>query len=114
MYPRQVQDLVYSGNRPGVTGIGSVFFRAEDEFTAASGKPVEQSYIEEIMPVKGSLELWYRSNKSFVVDLKLLWLTVWVVLFPRSRLHLRAFSSLPTDAMERYSLLLERIGNHHQ
>lgn len=114
MYPTGVQDLIYADNRPGVTGIGSVFFRAEDEFTAASDKPVEQSYIEDVMPVKGALELWYRTNKSFAVDLKLLLLTVWVVVVPRTRLHLKAFSSLPADVMHRYVYLLEQTRSARQ
>ena len=48
-----------------------------------------------IASYKGELEMWYQKNLSFIVDLKIIFLTAWVVLFPKSQLVFKLFKNLP-------------------
>ena len=48
-----------------------------------------------IAPYKGELEMWYQSNRSFFLDLQLIFLTAWVILAPNSRLYEKWFRDLP-------------------
>ena len=93
-YPDEVRHLVYQ-SKPGLTGIGSVVFRKEDDITARSGKPLMQSYREDVMPIKGALEVWYLNNRSLLVDLKIILLTALAIPLPGNRLHERWFTGLP-------------------
>jgi len=52
-------------------------------------------YKQYISPYKGALEEWYLSNRSTFVDLKLIFLTAWVIISPHSKLPYRIFPSLP-------------------
>lgn len=80
---------------PGLTGIGSIIFRDEESIIANSGQDYHTFYKNEIAPFKGELELWYLKNQSFLLDMKLIFLTAWVVLFPDSRLPGRMLADLP-------------------
>lgn len=81
--------------KPGLTGIGSVAFRDEEAIIACSKKSVLECYYEDISPYKGQLELWYKKNQSFLVDIKLIAITVLVILFPKSNIYERIFHGLP-------------------
>jgi hypothetical protein len=48
--------------------------------------PVEECYAKVIAPHKGALELWYLKNISLATDLKLIFLTAWVIVWPKSKL----------------------------
>ena len=48
-----------------------------------------------ISPYKGDLELWYQQKMSFFTDFMIIFLTVWVVLFPKSDLVFKVFKDLP-------------------
>ncbi|HYE53811.1 MAG TPA: sugar transferase, partial [Chitinophagaceae bacterium] len=52
-------------------------------------------YEQQIAPYKGELELWYQEKQSFWVDLTIIFLTFWVVLFPKSKLMYKVFKDLP-------------------
>lgn len=80
--------------RPGLSGIGSIVFRGEDEMMHASDDP-NRFYDEVIMPYKGLLEEWYVGNQNLAVYLKSIILTVWVVLKPDSKVAWLAFRGLP-------------------
>ena len=90
--------------RPGLSGVGSIMFRGEEEMMHASKDP-DRFYDEVIMPYKGLLECWYVKNKSVSVYLKSILLTAWVVLFPNSSAHWRAFSGLPSPPEELVNIL---------
>lgn len=98
-YPKDVQKVIYNV-RPGITGIGSVIFRDEEELITQAkenGKDPKKFYIEEIYPYKGKLEKWYQANQSFIVDFKILFLTGWYILFSSSDLAFKWFKGLPTE-----------------
>ncbi len=86
--------------RPGLTGIGSVVFRDEESIMARSAKGSEKCYEEDIAPYKGELELWYIRNQSVCLDFILIFLTAWVVFFPRSELYRFLFKELPPKSPE--------------
>lgn len=80
--------------RPGLTGVGSVVFRNEERLLDGRENPVA-FYIEEIAPFKSRLEVWFVQNNTLWNYFKLIFLTIWVVLFPSSDLVLSTFKGLP-------------------
>ena len=56
-------------------------------------------YTDEIAPYKGALELWYLENKSLRVDFKIIFLTAWVIFFPKSQLPFQWFHNLPAKPL---------------
>ena len=81
---------------PGITGAGSVVFRNEAFILKTAGKKKqEEYYINTILPYKGQLEEWYVENRSFVMDLKLLFFSALVVVYSRLKGLRRYFKGLP-------------------
>lgn len=80
--------------RPGLSGIGSIVFRDEEELMHASAEP-EKFYDDVIMPYKGALEEWYVAHQGLWTYLACIFVTAWVVLFPKSTLAWRVFRGLP-------------------
>jgi len=93
-YSPEVQAKVYD-SVPGITGIGSVVFRDEELLVTQSELSPEEFYKKYIFPYKGELEMWYNKNRSLRTDFLILFLTFWVVLFPKSKLQYRVFRNLP-------------------
>jgi len=93
-YPDHVKKVIYNV-RPGLTGVGSIVFRDEEAILSKSTMPVSECYAKVIAPYKGALELWYLENISFATDMKLIFLTGWVILFPKSELMHAWFKGLP-------------------
>ncbi|WP_018526903.1 sugar transferase [Alkalispirochaeta alkalica] len=113
MYPEDLRQIVYADNQPGLTGMGSLFFRNEDDLLAATGKEPATAYREDIMPIKGALEAWYRDHKGFAVDCKIVVLTAWAVLHPGSAPVIESFRNapgFPEKELTDYRTLLARIG----
>ena len=81
--------------RPGLSGIGSIVFRDEESIIANSSKSHIDCYKEDISPYKGNLELWYIKNLSFLLDIKLILLTIWIVMVPKSTLFRKVLKNLP-------------------
>ena len=52
-------------------------------------------YKRVIAPFKGELEMWYQENRSFILDMQLIFMTAWVILFPNSNLYEKWFKDLP-------------------
>ncbi len=80
--------------RPGLSGIGSIVFRNEEELMYARAAP-ERFYDETIMPYKGQLEEWYVAHQGIWTYLACIVVTAWVVVFPGSRIVWRLFPDLP-------------------
>ncbi len=98
-YSEEVKAKIYSV-KPGLTGIGSVVFRDEESLLSKTTMPVEEYYAKVITPYKGALEMWYLEHLGFWTDAKLVFLTAWVVLFPKSELTYRLFPDLPKRPTE--------------
>jgi lipopolysaccharide/colanic/teichoic acid biosynthesis glycosyltransferase len=81
--------------KPGLTGVGAIIFRDEEEIFAQSKLDHEQTYRQMLSPYKAALEYWYLNNKSFLVDLKIIFLTLWVLLFKKSPLPYKLLKDLP-------------------
>ncbi len=94
-YDDEIQSKIYNV-KPGLTGIGSIVFRDEESIISMrSNNDPHEFYKSVIAPYKGDLEIWYQKNKSFLLDLKLIFLTAWVVFFPKSKLYYKWFRNLP-------------------
>jgi lipopolysaccharide/colanic/teichoic acid biosynthesis glycosyltransferase len=96
-YSPEVQARIYD-SVPGITGIGSVVFRDEELMVSQSNLPPEEFYRTIIIPYKGELEMWYNNNKSIRTDFLIIFLTFWVVIFPKSKLQYKVFKNLPKKA----------------
>ena len=97
-YPPEVKARIYSV-RPGLTGLGSVVFRDEERILSESKLPPDECYAKVIAPYKGALELWYLDHFGFWTDVKLIFLTAWVIVFPKSKLMEKMFKDLPKPAV---------------
>ncbi len=93
-YPEHVKKEI-TKVRPGLSGIGSIVFRDEESIIANSNKSYIDCYKEDISTYKGDLELWYIKNNSFFLDIKLILLTIWIVLIPKSDLYKKVLKGLP-------------------
>jgi len=80
--------------RPGLSGVGSVVFRSEEDMMHANAQP-DRLYDDVIMPYKGRLESWYVRNNSVWNYLLLIALTVLVILTRSTRLIFKCYASLP-------------------
>ena len=101
-YPEEVKARIYSV-RPGLTGIGSVVFRGEEQLLSAVAKrggSMDEFYARVIAPYKGALEMWYLDHFGFWTDCWLIFLTAWVVVFPKSDVVRRVFRDLPEAPRE--------------
>ena len=81
--------------RPGLSGVGSIFFRDEESLMSKSDEVNRDIYRDIIMPYKGDLEVWFVQNQSIWLYLNLIILTCCVVLFPRWDIRHGALKDLP-------------------
>ena len=80
--------------RPGLSGIGSIVFRDEERYLDNQEDP-HTFYRRVIIPYKAELERWYVRNQSLRVYFEVILLTIWVILFPSSRMPWRVWKDLP-------------------
>ena len=85
--------------RPGLSGIGSIIFRDEEDMINANNNP-DKFYDETVMPYKGSLENWYVSHQNIATYFSLIGLTILVVLGFNSSLVWKLFKDLPSPPEE--------------
>ncbi|WP_274475277.1 sugar transferase [Mangrovimonas aestuarii] len=96
-YPEEVQRVIYNV-KPGLTGIGSIIFRDEEELITQAkerGEDTWDFYANKIYPFKGIVEQWYQANVSMLTDIKIIFITAWVILFPSSDIVYKWFRDLP-------------------
>lgn len=87
---------IISSIKPGLTGVGSIVFRNEEELLQKTELPLEEFYEKEITPYKANLEIWYASNLSLYCDAKIIFLTAWVIIFSKSDLPWKLLKDLPS------------------
>lgn len=96
-YSDEVKAKIYNV-KPGLTGIGSVVFRDEETLLTEltkGGMTLDEAYAKHVSPYKGALEMWYQEHIGFWTDCWLIFLTAWVIVFPKSTLTEVVFDDLP-------------------
>jgi lipopolysaccharide/colanic/teichoic acid biosynthesis glycosyltransferase len=92
-YPDDVKQKIYC-LRPGLTGMGSIAFRNEEEILQQI-EDKELFHQKVIIPYKAMLEGWYADNKNILNYFKIIVITVIVVVKTNSTIWKKAFSGLP-------------------
>ena len=93
-FPEHIQESLYNV-KPGITGIGSIIFRDEEKWISDALGDKHEFYKNHIAPYKGELEIWYQKHLSFYTDFMLIFLTAWVIIYPKSDLVYMVFKDLP-------------------
>jgi len=92
-FPSSSQDII-AQVKPGLSGIGPIVFRAEENILDGHEGTLD-FYDNVIGPFKGKVEGWYSDKQNLQVYFTLIFLTVWVVIFPKSDVIWRIFKDLP-------------------
>jgi len=98
-FPKKSQEAIKKV-KPGLSGIGSIVFRDEESMLCNNKIDQLKFYDEYIAPYKGRLEQWYVRNQSLSTYFKLIFLTVLVVIFSKTKLYWRFFNDLPSPSKE--------------
>ena len=87
-YSVEVRQKIYNV-KPGLTGIGSIVFRDEESLIslASENENPHDFYKRVIAPYKGELEIWYQNHHSVYLDFQLIFITVWVIVAPETRIY---------------------------
>lgn len=94
--------------RPGLSGIGSVIFRNEEDIMHGENASID-FYDKIIAPYKGALEEWFVTNKCLYIYFLTIFITVWSIIFPNTRIAWLLFKDLPDPPDELKSTLNYRI-----
>lgn len=88
---------------PGLSGIGSIVFRDEEDMLNAV-EDRDEFHDRIIAPYKGNLEIWFTKHRNIITYFKLIFLTVLAVLKPSSNKWKTSFKDLPTipDELKEY------------
>ena len=97
-YPER-DKVIISEVRPGLTGIGSLVFRDEEQILGTANDP-KSFYDTIIIPYKSKIEVWYVNNISLRMYITIIAATAWVVVFPKSSLVDLIFPTLPERPSE--------------
>ena len=92
-FPPESQDIIIQV-KPGLSGLGPIVFRGEANIIDGHAGTLD-FYDNVIGPFKGGVEAWYSDKQNLGVYFALIFLTVWVVIFPKSDLIWRIFKDLP-------------------
>ena len=93
-YDEDSQKIIAS-LKPGITGIGSICFRDEDEIIFNSDLQPREAYESLVLPQKARLEKWYLQNRSTTLDVTLMLFTFLVIFFPVETKLKKLYPSLP-------------------
>lgn len=85
--------------RPGLSGVGSIIFRHEEEIMHGAAASVD-FYKDVIAPYKGSLEEWFVENKSVNLYFLAIFLTIYVIFIPKTGLVWKVLRDLPLPPIE--------------
>ena len=102
-YPSQTQNII-TKVKPGLSGIGSIVFRREESLMHGENASI-QFYNEVIAPYQGTIEEWFVDNKSQYFYFLIMFITIWVVLFPDSKIVWRSFKKIPDQPDKLKSIL---------
>ena len=94
VFPLEYQNIIKKV-RPGLSGLGPVVFRDEENILSEDEASIN-FYDTVIAPYKGEVESFYVHSQNIVTYFKIILATVWVVLFPKSKIIWRLFPKLPS------------------
>lgn len=97
-YSENIQSLIKQV-RPGLSGIGSIIFRGEEDIMHGAKASVN-FYSNVIAPYKGALEEWFVFNKSLYIYFVAIFVTAWAVLVPSTTIAWRVFKDIPEPPTE--------------
>ena len=80
--------------RPGLSGVGSIIFRNEEDIMHDTTATVD-FYANVIAPYKGALEEWFVTNKNIYIYFLAIFVTVWTVFIPNTKIVWIVFKELP-------------------
>ena len=80
--------------RPGLSGLGPIIFRDEENILSENEASID-FYDTVIAPYKGEVESFYIDVQNVFTYFKVIFATVWVVVFPNSKIVWRLFPKLP-------------------
>ena len=85
--------------RPGLSGVGSIIFRGEEDIMYGVNASVD-FYDNVIAPYKGALEEWFVSNKRLYIYFVAIFITIWAIFFPKTKVAWKVFKDLPEPPEE--------------
>ena len=98
--------IVVSKLQPGLSGVGSIIFRNEEQILSNVKDPIKFD-LEVITPYKGKIEKWYAEHKSLKLYFELIFITIIVVLFPDKFDVYKYYKDLPKPPKELKKFLLK-------
>jgi len=98
-FPQVSQDAIKKV-KPGLSGIGSIVFRDEENMLHDHEIDRLKFYDNVIAPYKGKLEEWYVIHNDLYTYFMLIGLTIWIVIFSQSKVYRKIFSNLPIPPEE--------------
>jgi lipopolysaccharide/colanic/teichoic acid biosynthesis glycosyltransferase len=98
VFPANLKQII-TEIRPGLSGLGPIVFRDEENILAEKEESVK-FYDNIIAPYKGKVEAWYVENQTVYSYFTVIFLTIWVILFPNSSLVWHFFKGIPKPPSE--------------
>ena len=106
-FPNSMHEVITSVP-PGLSGIGSIVFRDEEDLMDGADDP-DAFYDRVIMPYKAELEAWFVNNRGVLLYFQLIFLTVFAVTLPGRANAWGWFGDLPAPP----SILAKSLGYPH-
>lgn len=97
-YSVEIQEIIKKV-RPGLSGVGSIIFRDEEEIMHGATASVD-FYDNVIAPYKGVLEEWFVYKKGMKIYFLSIFITVWTVIYPGTKIAWKIFKDLPEPPEE--------------
>ena len=92
-YSEKTQDMIKQV-RPGLSGVQQIVIRDEEGLMQGELASVN-FYKTTLAPYKGELEIWFVANKNLYIYFISIFMTLWVILLPKSSAVWRVFLDLP-------------------
>tara|TARA_B100000886_G_C20316704_1_gene446278 strand:- start:190 stop:864 length:675 start_codon:yes stop_codon:yes gene_type:complete len=80
--------------KPGLSGLASLILRNEEEILSKSLSPLD-FHSNILTPYKGEIEIWFNKRISLINYFKIIFLTIWIVLFFKSKILEQVFLERP-------------------
>lgn len=99
-YPQDLQAVIVKV-KPGLSGIGPIVFRGEENILSNHASSVD-FYDHVIAPYKGRVEAWYVDHQTLLTYFLVILITIWVVVIPASNIVWKVFKGIPVppDALK--------------